>query len=250
MKDKQNIYFASDLHLGIPNREASLLRERKFVAWLESIRHDAKAIYLLGDIFDFWFEYKSVIPRGYSRFFGKLIDLRDEGLPIYIFTGNHDLWMKDFFEEEFGIPVYHEPQERDFNGKRFFLAHGDGLGPGDHGYKLMKKVFTNPFCQWAFRQIHPNLAFRTALFFSRRSRVAQEGNEEVFLGLEKEWLCQFALETLKEKHFDYFVFGHRHTPINVALNEQSKYCNLGDWIKHYSYAKFDGESLHLHYFEP
>lgn len=247
---KGNIYFASDLHLGIPNREASLEREKAFVRWLDMVSADAAEIYLLGDIFDFWFEYKKVVPRGYTRLFGKLAELTDGGLPIYIFTGNHDLWLKDYFSEELGIPVYKEAQIRTFQNKKFFLAHGDGLGPGDRGYKMMKKVFTNPLCQFAFRQLHPDFAAKTALFFSRKSRDAQAHDEVKFLGIEDEWLCQYALRKLEKEHFDYFVFGHRHTPVNIDLNKQSKYCNLGDWIKHRSYAKFDGESLSVLFFEP
>ena len=247
---KTHIYFASDLHLGVPNREASLKRERRFIRWLNSIREDATALYLMGDLFDYWHEYKHVVPKGYVRLLGKLAELRDEGLPIFIFTGNHDLWMFDYFEKELDIPVFHEPIVRTFNGKKFFLGHGDGLGPGDYGYKMMKKVFTNRFCQWAYRQIHPNWATAMAQFWSQRSKEAQQGSEEeVFKGKEREWLYLFAKNKLKEEHFDYFVFGHRHLPLNIDIDGQSKYINLGDWINYYSYAKFDGQEIHLCYFE-
>ena len=251
MKGEQgNIYFASDLHLGIPNHQESLIREKRFIRWLEMIKSDATALYLMGDLFDYWHEYKYVVPKGYVRFLGKLAELRDEGLPIFAFTGNHDLWMFGYFEEELGIPVYHQPIVRTFNGKKFFLGHGDGLGPGDTGYKVMKKVFTNRFCQWAYRQIHPNWATGMAQFWSQRSKDAQQGSEEeVFKGKEHEWLYLYAQKKLKEEHFDYFVFGHRHLPLNIDLNEQSKYINLGDWINYNSYAKFDGQQLQLCYFE-
>ena len=245
-----NIYFASDLHLGIPNHQDSLVREKKFVRWLESIQDDAKALYLVGDIFDYWHEYKRVVPRGFVRLLGKLAELRDGGLPIFAFTGNHDLWMFGYFEEELGIPVYKEPIQKTFNNKKFYIGHGDGLGPGDYGYKRLKMLFTNPFCQWAYRQLHPDFAARIAQFSSKKSRLSQiDGDEEHFLGEDKEWLCIFAKEMLKKEHFDYFVFGHRHLPLNIALNTESKYINLGDWINHYSYAKFDGQEIHLCYFE-
>ncbi len=245
-----NIYFASDLHLGIPNHQKSLEREKKFIRWLNSIQDNATAIYLVGDIFDYWHEYKRVVPKGAVRLLGKLAELRDGGLPIFAFTGNHDLWMYGYFEEELDIPVYREPIQETFNGKKFFIGHGDGLGPGDNGYKMLKKLFTNPLCQWAFRQLHPDFASAVAQYSSRKSRMSQNGGEvEGFLGEDKEWLCIFAKEMLQKEFFDYFVFGHRHLPLNIDLNAKSKYINLGDWINHFSYAEFDGQELHLRFFE-
>jgi len=153
----KKVYFASDFHLGIDARLSSREREKQLVRWLEQIRKDAYSIYLVGDVFDFWFEYKTVVPKGYVRLLGKLAELRDEGIPIYFFTGNHDMWMFSYFEEELGIPIYREPIVREIMGKTFFIGHGDGLGPGDHGYKFIKRVFANPVCQWLFERLHPKI---------------------------------------------------------------------------------------------
>ena len=242
------VYFASDFHLGIPNKEASLKREKLIVKWLDSIQHDAKALFLLGDLFDFWFEYTSVVPKGYVRLLGKLAELRDKGIPIHCFTGNHDLWMFGYFESELGIPVIRHPIRISIGGKRFLLGHGDGIGPGDHGYKFIKKVFANPFCQWIFASLHPNLGIGIANFWSRRSRSANGQFPEEFLGEDKEWLIVYCKEVLKTDPIDYFIFGHRHLPIDHRI-EKSRYINLGDWIKHNSYAVFDGQDLELKYFQ-
>ncbi len=240
------IYFASDLHLGTPDFAASLEREKKFVRWLDAIAADAQAIYLVGDLFDYWFEYKTVVPRGFIRLLGKLAQLRDAGIEIYAFTGNHDLWMRDYFEQELQIPVYRQPIVREIGGKTFFIGHGDGLGPGDYGYKIMKKLFINPLCQWSFRQLHPDLSMRVASYFSRRSRAAQEKREpDKFEAKEKEWLFLYAQRKLQQQHIDYFIFGHRHLPLNLQLTPQSQYINLGDWIKYYTYATFNGETAQL-----
>jgi UDP-2,3-diacylglucosamine hydrolase len=240
-------YFASDFHLGAPNREQSLQRERKVVRWLASIEENAQAIYLLGDIFDFWFEYKRVVPRGFTRLLGKLADLSDKGVDIYFFTGNHDLWTSDYLEREIGITVYHQPQKVNINGTRFFMGHGDGLGPSDKGYKILKKIFTNRFCQWLFEYIHPNWGVKLAHFWSRKSRKAEE---TPYLGEDKEWLVLYAKRKLKEEQdIDYFVFGHRHLPLDINLNGKCRYINLGDWMNHFSYGVFDGQQMQLKYFE-
>lgn len=245
--NSKNIYFASDFHLGAPNHEASLVREKKVVRWLDSIQNDCSELYLLGDIFDFWFEYKKVAPRGFVRLLGKLAAFNDAGIPIHFFTGNHDLWVRDYLEQEIGAQIYRDPIERSIGDKRFYIGHGDGLGPGDRVYKVLRKVFHNPLAKWAYRQVHPDMGIRLANFWSRSSRNSQ--SEAKMESPEKEWLFQYAQEKLKEKHFDYFVFGHRHIPLNLALNNQSKYINLGDWISHFSYAKFDGKELELLFFE-
>ncbi len=242
-------YFASDFHLGIDVRYTSREREQQLVRWLEHIRPTAEAIYLLGDIFDFWFEYKSVVPRGFVRLLGKLGTLRDEGIPIYAFTGNHDMWMFDYFEKELGIPVYRQPIERKIHGKHFYLGHGDGLGPGDHGYKLLKKVFANPLCQWLFARLHPNFGIGLANFWSGKSRQVNQ-NEDIFLGEEKEWLIRYANRKLDTIDADFFIFGHRHLPIDFTLkNGHSRYINLGDWMQHNSYAIFDGQQVQIKFFE-
>lgn len=245
----KKIYFASDFHLGIPDRASSLAREKRLCNWLDSIKADAAQLYLVGDIFDVWFEYKNVIPKGYTRFLGKLAELSDSGLHIEAFTGNHDLWMRGYFQDELNIPVHHEPIERTFNGKKFFIGHGDGLGPGDHGYKLLKSVLRNPFSQWLYRRIHPDTGVGMAGWFSRLGPKHEDGKEEVFQGPEKEWLVQFCLEKLKEEHFDYFIFGHRHIAIEYPLPQNSLYVNLGDWIRFNSYGVFDGQNLRLQYYK-
>ena len=245
----KKIYFSSDNHLGAPTNEASLPREKKFVRWLDFIKKDAAAVFLLGDLFDFWFEYNYVVPRGFTRTLGKLAELTDNGIPVYYFVGNHDLWMRGYFEEELNIPVFHKPQVFNLNDKKFLIGHGDGLGPGDKGFKRMKKVFTSPVAQWFFRWLHPDLGVRMAQYFSVKNRLIS-GDEDVhFLGEEKEWLVQYAKHKLSQQHFDYFIFGHRHLPLEINLTATSKYINLGDWISYYSYGVFDGVSLFLEYFE-
>ena len=241
----KKVYFASDNHLGAPSRELSLGREKIFVSWLDEIKKDAAVIFLLGDLFDFWFEYKTVVPKGFTRTLGKLAELSDSGISVYFFVGNHDMWMKGYFQEELNIEVFHRPQEFEINNKGFFIGHGDGLGPGDKGFKRMKKVFTNPFAQWCFRWIHPDWGVRVAQYFSVKNKLIS-GKEDIhFLGEDKEWLVQYAKRKLEEKHYDYFVFGHRHLPLEISLGEQATYINLGDWITYYTYAEFNGEALQL-----
>ncbi|MDX1316809.1 MAG: UDP-2,3-diacylglucosamine diphosphatase, partial [Xanthomarina gelatinilytica] len=209
------------------------------------IKQDAAAIFLMGDLFDFWFEYKTVVPKGFTRTLGKLAEISDSGIPIYYFVGNHDLWMNGYFEAELNIPVYHQPKEFTFNNKIFLIGHGDGLGPGDKGYKRMKKVFTNPFSKWLFRWLHPDLGVKLAQYMSVKNKLISGDEDAKFLGEENEWLVQYCKKKQEEKHRDYYVFGHRHLPLNIALNETSKYINLGDWISYYTYGVFDGETLEL-----
>lgn len=243
----KKVYFASDFHLGIPDRERSVEREKRICRWLDEIKHDAAQIYLVGDVFDAWFEYRKVVPKGYTRFFGKLAELTDAGIPIDVFTGNHDLWMRGYFEEEFNIPVHHDYIERTFNGKKFVIGHGDGLGPGDYKYKFLKVILRNPVTQWLYRRIHPDTGVGVAEWFSRLG--PKHGNTiDRFLG-EKEWLIRFSRDKLKEGHFDYFIFGHRHIAMEFQLSDSSKYLNLGDWIAYDSYAEFDGKDLHLKYYK-
>ncbi|PWH84015.1 UDP-2,3-diacylglucosamine hydrolase [Algibacter marinivivus] len=241
----KKIYFASDNHLGAPTKEASFPREKKFVAWLDKVKHDAAAIFLLGDLFDFWFEYKTVVPRGFTRTLGKLAEISDSGIPIHYFVGNHDLWMNGYFEEELNIPVYHKPKEFTFNNKTFFIGHGDGLGPGDKGYKRMKKVFTNSFFKWVFKWGHPDIGMRIAQYFSVKNKLISGDDDAKFLGENNEWLVQYCKRKLEDKHRDFFVFGHRHLPLNIDLNKNSKYINLGDWIQYFTYGVFDGETMEL-----
>lgn len=242
-------YFASDFHLGIDGVQTSLEREKLIVEWLDASAPDMQALYLVGDVWDYWFEYGQVIPKGYSRILGCIGRLRDAGIPIYYFTGNHDMWMFRYLTDEFGIPIYREPVTHTIDGKKFYIGHGDGLGPGDHGYKMIKKIFANPVSQWMFARIHPNTGLKLMKFFSGTSR--QHTEVETFLGPEKEWLIQYARELLTKEDIDYFVFGHRHLPIDFDLDiKGAKYINLGDWLKYNSYAVWDGTSLNLSYYKP
>jgi UDP-2,3-diacylglucosamine hydrolase len=242
-------FFASDFHLGTDGATSSRDREQLIVRWLDENADDMKALYLVGDVWDYWFEYGKVIPKGYSRLLGCLGRLTDAGIPIYFFTGNHDMWMFRYLTDEFGIPVFREPVIHEIDGKVFFIGHGDGLGPGDHGYKFIKKVFAHPLSQWLFARLHPNFGLSIMKYWSGRSRDYTK-IEEKFLGPDKEWLIQYALDVLKKEHIDYFIFGHRHLPIEYELNEgKAKYINLGDWLVYNSYAVFDGRELRLEYYK-
>lgn len=245
----KKVYFLSDFHLGAPNNRESRKREDQIIRFLQQARKDAAAIYIVGDIFDFWFEYRTVVPKGFVRLLGTLAQLSDEGIAIHIFTGNHDLWMQDYLSKELNAKVYFEPIQVAIGKKDFYIGHGDGLGPGDQGYKLLKKVFTNPLCKWLFRWLHPDLGIALANFFSKRSRVKTGASDELFLGEDKEWLIVYAKEKAKLISVDYFIFGHRHYAIDTRINEKTRYINLGDWIKLFSYAVFDGENLTLMYWE-
>src|SRR5688572_21013905 len=244
----KKIYFLSDFHLGAPNYEQSLVREKKIVQFLDEIKHNAAVVFIVGDMFDFWYEYRTVVPKGYVRLLGKLAELTDSGITIHFFVGNHDMWMRDYFPVELNIAVYFEPKEFTRHGKTFFIGHGDGLGPGDHGYKRLKKIFRNPVSKWLFGIFPPILGISLANYLSRRSR-AQGLEEEVFLGEQKEWLILYCKEVLKEKNIDFFVFGHRHLAIDYRLDKGSRYINLGDWMLYFTYAVYDGEKLELKSFK-
>ena len=249
MAAAKNIYFLSDFHLGAPNAAESLLREKKIIRFLDEIKIQAAAIFIVGDLFDFWYEYKRVVPKGYVRILGKIAELTDAGIAVHFFVGNHDMWMKDYFQKELNTAVYFEPQEFAFSGKTFLIGHGDGLGPGDKGYKFIKKIFRNRFSQLIFGALPPSVAIGMADYFSRKSRAKTGKTDEVFLGEEKEWLVIYSKEILKQKHIDYFIFGHRHLPLDISLTKKSRYINLGDWIKYFSYAVFDGNHLSLEYYK-
>lgn len=241
----KNIYFASDQHFGAPTPQQSKIREQKFINWLDSIKNDAEHIFLLGDLFDFWFEYKKAVPKGFVRVLGKLAELTDSGIKIHFFVGNHDLWMNDYFKTELQIETYYKPTEFVFNNKTFLIGHGDGLGPGDKGYKRMKKVFTNSVSKWLYRWLHPDIGIALAQYLSVKNKLISGQEDVKFLGEENEWLVQYCKLKLTQKHVDYFLFGHRHLPLNIQLNQQSKYVNTGDWITHYTYAVFNGTQLLL-----
>ncbi|PSR04032.1 MAG: UDP-2,3-diacylglucosamine hydrolase [Bacteroidetes bacterium SW_11_45_7] len=243
------IYFASDFHLGIPDWQSSRKREQKIVRWLEWIRNDAEELFLAGDVFDFWFEYRHAVPKGFVRLLGKIAELRDSGIPVHFFTGNHDLWTFGYLQDELGVDVHHHPLRTALKGKQFLIGHGDGLGPKDKGYKLLKKVFANDACQRAFRLLHPDIGINIANKWSLKSRYAEEGVIDDFRGEEDEWLIQYCRYKLGHDDIDYFIFGHRHIPIDYRLNPNSRYINLGDWINYYSYAVFDGQQLAIQFFQ-
>lgn len=248
VSSEKKIYFLSDFHLGAPDHQSSLQREKKIVSFLESIRHTASAIFIVGDIFDFWYEYRKVVPKGYVRLLGKLAEITDSGIPVHFFVGNHDMWMRNYFQKELNMSVYFEPETFEWNGKKLFIAHGDGLGPEDHGYKFMKSIFRNPFCQWLFGLIHPSWGIGMANYFSRKSRKKTGKQDEHFLGEDKEWLIIFSRGILAKEHYDYFIFGHRHLPLDLKLTDRSRYINLGDWITYFTYAEFDGHTVQLKQF--
>lgn len=241
----KKIYFSSDNHLGAPNLEESLVREKKFVSWLDTIKKDAEAIFLVGDIFDFWFEYNEVVPKGFTRTLGKLAEISDAGIPIHYFAGNHDMWLVDYFQKELNLTVHNKPKIFTINDKKFFVGHGDGLGPGDKSFKIMKKIFKNPFFNWCFRCVHPDLGIKLGKYLSNKNRLKSSLEDLKFNGNENEWLTKYCKEKLKNEHYDYFIFGHRHIPLEIELTPNSTYINLGDWITHFSYAVFDGHQVLL-----
>lgn len=243
---EKRIYFASDFHLGAPNEKESKKRERLLVKWLDEVKEDAEEIYLVGDIFDFWFEYKHVIPKGFVRLQGKIAELTDSGIPIHVFTGNHDMWIFDYLPKELGITLHRNPITRTFNGKEFLIGHGDGLGPGDIQYKILKVVFASKICQWAFARIHPNLGLSIANMWSKNSRKTNIDYDEKFHGEENEQLIIYCKEYLKTNpSINYFIFGHRHLPLEIKVGENSTYINLGEWIKHNTFGVFDGNRITL-----
>lgn len=242
-----NIYFASDFHLGAPDPVSSRQREHRVVAWLKEIQSDCAELFLMGDVFDFWFEYTTVIPKGFVRLQGQLAAMADAGIKISFFKGNHDMWVDDYFTKEIGVAIISDELIIERNGKRFYLHHGDGLGPGDKKYKFLRKIFRNSFCQWLFSVLPPRIGLFVANGWSGSSRVASNKKEE-FLGNENEWLAVYAKEVLEKEHFDYFIFGHRHLPLDIDLGNGSRYINLGEWINFNSYAVFDGKQLELKYY--
>ena len=241
----KKLYFTSDHHLGAPNPAESLLREKALMRWLQHIEEDVFELFILGDLFDFWFEYKTAVPKGFVRVLGKLAQLADSGVKIHFFTGNHDLWTDGYLEREIGLICHREPQSFTYAHKAFLIGHGDGLGPGDKAYKCLKKFFTHPWVQTFFRWLHPDLGLRLGKYLSTRNKTRSAVEKLGFLEEEQERLVQYARRKLTQKHYDYFIFGHRHLPLDIQLNKRSRYVNLGDWVSHFTYACFDGVRLTL-----
>ena len=238
---KEKIYFASDFHLGSPNLKESLEREKKIVSWLNEIEKDATSIYLLGDIFDFWFEYKKVVPKGFVRFLAKLADLIEKGIDIHYVVGNHDMWMRDYLEQEIGLKVHSQEFIIEQDHKLIFIGHGDGLGKGDYEYKVLKLIFSSKICKWLFSRLHPNFGISLGQAWSNKSKRKKES----LVNEDKEILVEYCKEQQKNNPVDYYVFGHRHIPINIRIDERSNYINLGDWVHHYSYAVYSDQKLEL-----
>jgi len=247
--NQKKIYFVSDMHLGLHPQDKSMEREKLVVKWLDDIKDQAAELYLMGDIFDFWYEYKHVVPKGFIRFLGKLSELTDNGTKLYFFTGNHDIWAYNYFKTEFGAEIHHKPLIREFNGSRYFLAHGDGLGPGDFGYKLLKSIFRNRVFQFLFTRLHPNFALWLGKTWSKNSRYSKGIVAEDFAGEDKELQIVFAKQVLQKEHFDVFIFGHRHIPFDIQLSNGSRIVNLGDWIYSFTYGVLDENNFELCQFE-
>ncbi|MDA9325201.1 UDP-2,3-diacylglucosamine diphosphatase [Flavobacteriales bacterium] len=239
--NNKKIYFASDFHLGSPNKEESRIREKKIISWLNFIEKDAKVIYLLGDIFDFWFEYKKVVPKGFVRLLGKLSELTDNGIDIHYVVGNHDMWIDDYLEQEIGLKLHFREFIINEDDKQIFLGHGDGLGKGDYKYKILKKIFSSNLCKWLFSRLHPNFGIGLGQAWSNKSRKEQE----IPINEENEILAGYCKEQQKNNPVDYYVFGHRHIPMEIKIDERANYINLGDWIHHYSYAVYSDKKLEL-----
>ena len=245
----KKIYLASDFHLGVPDAAASLEREKKIIRWLDEIARDAELIIFAGDIFDFWFEYKHVVPKSHIRFLGKIAELRDRKIEIIFFAGNHDMWMFNYFTEELGIPILREPKTFSFFEKKYLIGHGDGLGPGDDKYKIIKRIFSNRYLQWLFGWLHPNISFWAAKKWSANSKQKNLVKDDQFLGI-KEILFQYCQMIEDKNHHDYYVFGHRHLPLEMPINGgTAKYINLGEWLSQYSYLEIDSHKTELKYFE-
>lgn len=245
------IYFASDFHLGVAARLPSREREARIVAWLDACwQRDAEAFYLVGDLFEFWFEWAEVVPRGYVRFFGKLAEIADSGIPVHVFTGNHDMWFQDYLEQEIGATLHQHPLRTTLLGHELLIGHGDGLGPGDYGYKRLKRLFQARWAKWCYARLHPNFAMRLAFYFSGKSRSGQPPETD-FLGPDREWLVAYSERKLAtDPALDICLFGHRHLPIDYTLsNGRSRYLNLGEWLHYQSYVRLDEDGAALLYWE-
>lgn len=245
----KKIYFVSDAHLGSLAYTNDTYREKKLVAWLDAIKHDAAAIYLVGDIFDFWYEYKYVIPKGFVRLFGKIAELCDSGIPIHFFIGNHDIWTYGYLEKELGMQVHKQPLLTEVNGKRFYVAHGNGLGKNPFVVQMIEKIFHSTSVRFFYNMIHPSINMRLGLAWSKKNREKKRQQEITFYGENKENLIVFAKEYVKHTPVDFFVFGHRHILLNFMIQKSTQVIFLGDWIEHFSYGVFDGENFSLEIFD-
>ncbi len=250
LKNKQYIFFVSDVHLGVPNDQESFEREQLFVKWLEEIYPVCSKLFLLGDIFDFWFDYDKVIPKGFVRVLAAIAKFTDNGKEVHYFKGNHDMWLNGYFAKELNLIIHSNTYTFKENNVSFFVGHGDGKGPKDYKYKILKKIFRNPLSQWFFKWLHPDIGIRLANIWSKKSRVSESNTENTYLDKENEWLYLYSKKKNEEKPYNYFIFGHRHIPLTIKIDEKAEYINLGDWIQHKSYAVFDGKNTTLQYYKP
>ena len=241
----KNIYLASDFHLGVPDEKTSLLREKEIISWLNDIENDAKEIYLLGDIFDFWFEYKRVVPKGFVRLQGKIASITDKGIPVHVFTGNHDMWIFDYLPKELGITLHRNPLEKTFFGKKYLIGHGDGLGPGDKSYKFLKIIFQNSMSKWLFARLHPNFGLWLAQKSSTSSRNINANEDALFKSKEHELLYHFCKDHCQNNNCDYYIFGHRHLPLKINIKHGVEYLNLGEWLTYNTFIKITPENTAL-----
>ena len=241
------IYFLSDAHLGSLAIQSRRMQERRLVRFLDSIKHKAGAVYLLGDMFDFWNEYKYVVPKGFTRFLGKISELTDMGVEVHFFTGNHDLWTYGYLEKECGVILHRKPITTEIYDKVFYLAHGDGLGDPDPMFQFLRKVFHNRFCQRLLNFFHPWWGMQLGLNWAKRSRLKRKDGKEVpYLGEDKEYLVQYTKEYMAtHKDIDYYIYGHRHIELDLTLSRKARLLILGDWIWQFTYAVFDGEHMFL-----
>jgi UDP-2,3-diacylglucosamine hydrolase len=242
LESNRKIYFASDFHLGLKAGAEPPEREKRVVKWLNSIAADAEAIYLLGDVFDFWWEYKLVVPRGFTRFLGTVAELTDSGIPVHFFTGNHDMWVGDYLARECGLTIHTDPVTESFGGKIFHLAHGEGLGTKDNGYKILLSLFRNKPLRVLYSALHPSIGIGIGHRWSLSSRLGK-GISKEFMGEEKEDLIRYSKSILKKENIDHFIFGHRHLAMTYKVKEGVEIVFLGDWIKHSSYAEWNGSNL-------
>lgn len=248
-ESRKNVYFASDAHLGLDIFENPIDTERRLVRWMDSIKDSAKAIYFVGDMFDYWFEYKDVVPKGYSRFIGKMAELSDNGVEIHIFTGNHDIWMFGYFEKELGAIVHHKELITEIDGKKFYIAHGDGLGDPSISFRILRKFFRNKPCQALYKMIHPRLTVPLGYAWSRHNRKKKIGlKSEKYLGEKQEYLVEFAKKHAQDNDIDFYVFGHRHIVLDLLITPKQRVAILGDWIQNFSYGMWDGNNFSVEYF--
>ena len=241
------VYFISDAHLGSRALTSMRTRERRLVSFLDAVKDKASAIYMLGDMFDFWFEYRNVIPKGYTHFLGKLSELTDRGVEIHFFIGNHDIWCKDYLTEECGVIMHYEPMTVDIEGKLFYLAHGDGLGDTDWKFRMLRGMFHNPILQWLFAGIHPRWSVHFGLEWAKHSRLKHERDGAPrYMGEQSEPLVAYSKEYLMHHpEINYFIYGHRHIELNLMLSRDTRLLILGEWTDLFTYAVFDGNTLRL-----